>query len=58
MNAMSAEVAIRSLSKDALAVAVANPSGFARQHQIDVSDAIPLIRRETALRKSHKIWRK
>lgn len=55
---MSASNALRDLSADGLKLASNSPSTFARAHQIEVSDAIPIIQRETTLRKSHKIWRK
>lgn len=58
MSLASARSAARDFNRDALALAQSSPGTFARDHQIEVAEAIPIISREATLRKSHKMWRK
>lgn len=58
MSVATANRAARAFPKDALTQAASSPSSFARQHEIEVADAIAIISRENRLRSIHKIWRK
>lgn len=58
MSQQSAEMAARHFGSDALKLASNSPGTFARAHSIEVGEAIPIILRETKLRKQNKIWRK
>lgn len=58
MTIASASSAIRNFSADALTLAKNSPGTFARAHGIEAGEAVPIITKELALRKSHKIWRR